>query len=72
MRWIPIKDRLPEDNEEVWVYADGEVIIGSHNRYGWSHVYGDDDGLGDDRLYHVTHWQPLPRPEPPDEVKDAA
>ena len=70
--WIPIGERLPKDNVEVWIYdTEQGVIIGSHNRFGWSHVYGDDDGLGDDRLYSVTHWQPLSRPEPPSEVKDA-
>lgn len=66
MNWISIDDEMPPDNEEIWCYDTEEgVTIGQHNRYGWQDVYGDDDGMWDDALYHVTHWRPLPRPDAP-------
>jgi hypothetical protein len=53
MNWIPVEERLPEDNEDVLFYC---------NKYGigtgwidrgkwWSAILG---GLV------VTHWMPLP------------
>lgn len=71
MAWIKVGDRLPPDGEEVWAFDadDYGVIIATHSRYGWHHLYGDNDGLGDDKLYEVTHWQPFMRPGPPGEVK---
>jgi len=68
--WISVQDRLPPHNEEVWVYdKEHGVIIGQYTvirgRGSWSHIYGDNDGLGDDRLCYVTHWLPMERPRPP-------
>ena len=71
MRWVSIQDKLPPFNEEVCVH-DKElgVTIGRYSVIRecgfWSDVYGDDDGLGDDRLYKVTHWMLMDRPEPPE------
>jgi len=58
-RWIPVSERLPEDNVKVLVSATDIVSIGSHQSSvpQWS---------GDAMYYHgqwykmVTHWMPLP------------
>jgi hypothetical protein len=55
--WISIADRLPEPGDEVWAYdKEMGVTIGRYGRGRWYDVYGDNDGLGDDGLYEVTHW----------------
>ena len=68
-KWISTDDKLPPNDDEVWAYDahDCYVVVATYReRYsGWSHVHGDDDGLGDERLYEVTHWMPLERPEKP-------
>jgi len=72
--WISIADRLPEPGEEVWIHdKEMGVTIGRYGRGRWYDVYGDNDGLGDDGLYEVTHWMPLPRPDPPsDKIFEAS
>lgn len=56
--WISVKDRLPEDDNFVFVYnsKDKEIIIANYKGdNAWdSYAYG---WLPDDA---VTHWQPLP------------
>lgn len=65
-KWVNVVDRLPPNAEEVWAHdVDEGVIAATHDRYGWDHVYGDDDGLGDSKLYQVTHWMLIDKPEPP-------
>ena len=75
MKWVSvsIQDELPPLGEEVWVHdKEMGVTIGCYSiireRGFWSAVYGDDDGLGDDRLYGITHWMPMNRPEPPEQL----
>lgn len=61
--WISVKDRLPEEDRKVLVWAD--------NRFSIAEIYDKDmltgepvwsyTGIGCDPLY----WMPLP--EPPDE-----
>lgn len=74
--WISIKDRLPEFNIPVLVYAIGKIdgFIGSsiieitdytNRKYGFNIV-----GWNAPRQYflvdyEITHWMPLP--EPPQE-----
>jgi hypothetical protein len=75
--WISIEDKLPLSGKEIWVYDEEDgVIIGLysviHGDGRWCHIYGDDDGLGDDTLYNVTHWKPLERPQKPIEVNEQA
>ena len=58
MKWINVKDRLPENNCSIIVFADGYVCEAE---------YGD---LGDlESVFHEafeeinpTHWMPLPEP----------
>ena len=67
--WISVEDRLPDAGEEVWVYGEDGVTIGSYGiirgEPNWSDVYGDGDGLGDPGIYGVTFWMPIDKPEPP-------
>lgn len=58
--WVSVEDRLPENNDNVLIYANktGEKIEIA--------FYNDDDkewqGLNSFWLPYVTHWQPLPSP----------
>jgi len=69
MKWISIhQDEKPSLTEEVWVHdKEVGVTIGRYSvireRGFWSDVYGDED-----RLYEVTHWMPMNRPEPPEQL----
>lgn len=64
--WINIADALPPIAKEVWAYDDEEgVIAATYGRFGWDHIYGDDDGLRYSKLCRVTHWMPIDKPDPP-------
>jgi len=71
--WISVEDRLPDTKDDVWVcYLDNAkqcITIGGCSQFNetprWSDVYGDNDGLGDDTIYGVTHWMKMDVPEPP-------
>ena len=68
-KWISVKDRLPEDNLNVLVYAIGDnensviAMTGyTHKMYGyniegwrspWQYFFYE---------YKITHWMPLPEP----------
>ena len=53
-RWIPVTERLPEENTEVLTYRESGVDVERHLRTCW-----DYDDISD---YPVTHWMPLPEP----------
>ena len=68
-RWIPVKERLPEDRSDVLVVAYWHERWGVYmgwcapERAAWSvHI-----GIGDRSDIAVTHWMPLP--EPPKEER---
>ena len=79
MDWISVKDRLPDDEQEVLVIAHGWggrlVYVGSHKRVeaqkSW--LTGITNESSEWSLWGwsylkepiVTHWMPLP--EPPEE-----
>ena len=79
MNWISVKDRLPDDEQEVLVIAhgwDGRLVyVGSHKRVepqkSW--LTGITNKSSEWSLWGwsylkepiVTHW--LPMPEPPEE-----
>lgn len=49
MRWIPVSERMPDDNERVLI-SDGRSVC---------------EGYGESVRLHpkiVTHWMPLPEP----------
>ena len=56
-RWIPVTERLPEEDENVLTYRESgcnvEALL-SVSRKTWENdIFGD---------YPVTHWMPLPQP----------
>lgn len=55
-RWIPVTERLPEDDDDVLIMSSGSISMGYYSVYNeyWAdyiNVYYDD----------VTHWMPLPK-----------
>ena len=60
IKWISVKDRLPERFNRVLVCREnGKVEQGFRDVGDWWKIYGT-------RTKHITHWMPLP--EPPEEV----
>ena len=64
-QWIPVSERLPEQNVEVWVVAvgpSGKALFYAaamwrmtpSGRMEWE----DEDCV----IHHPTHWMPLPAP----------
>ena len=59
MKWIPVSERLPENENEVLMVDNmGDRYLGAYmeRERAWRHEDGDIKGKG----YPVTHWQPLP------------
>lgn len=57
MTWIPVSERLPENEDEVLVYSD---------YYGWQVAIYSSDGywllIERGVLIGISHWRPLPEP----------
>lgn len=52
-RWIPVEERLPDDETKVICYPEYYKV----------HYENGDWWSGNYRIiYGVTHWQPLPEP----------
>lgn len=61
-KWIPISERMPDEDEDVHVYrGKGHGIITAYRSEGrwYSHQH--------DILRDVTHWMPLPEPPKEDQ-----
>ena len=65
-QWISVKDRLPEDGDEVLFFVMDWVMKGKYCKQvphweaylsGGSAHYHKNNGIE-----HVTHWMPLPEP----------
>lgn len=77
MKWIPVSERLPDNNTPVLVYCENTTIqggavrhIGSLDSYGfWFLKTKPDIASFPFHDWKVTHWMPLP--EPPKEGNDA-
>ena len=52
--WIPVTERLPEENTAVLAYRKSGFNVESRG-----HKYWDNDGFS---TWSVTHWMPLPEP----------
>lgn len=63
-RWIPCKERLPEDEEEVIVSVrddSGDNTL-DYSSCGWYACAGDFWVVDNEPNYHVVAWMPLPKP----------
>lgn len=54
-RWIPVKERLPEDRNMVLATVDGVVCVAFYGNYMWeeAETYS---------ILYPTHWMPIPQP----------
>ena len=61
-RWIPMTERLPEDNASILVAAhNGKVVLGSLYRNPFSSTgYSVSNGCA--AYSNASHWMPLPVP----------
>ena len=62
-RWIPVTERFPDAE-----YGESENVL-TYNEFGMEHILYFDggcwcypDGEVYDKLFHITHWMPLPEP----------
>jgi hypothetical protein len=70
MKWISIKDQLPEPNVSVLFFGHRIAPVRNEHSskvistgYCWKHVRSKEIFFEldcDDRDYDVTHWMPLP------------
>lgn len=65
MKWIPVTERLPEQNGWYLVYTKnkGDIARRTNKAHYDNHRWHGNGGRWD----NVTHWMPLP--EPPKEVE---
>ena len=54
--WINAESELPDDDEVVLIWSDGEPWTGFHEANVWHYVSGDPIGTEN----AVTHWMPFP------------
>ena len=54
--WIPVTDRLPQDDEDVLVWVNGTHRDMAYRDEG---VWYDEEH---NHLKNITHWMPLPEP----------
>lgn len=81
--WVSVKDRLPECNKDVLIYAvsksgnsDAVICITERKDYIWfgheipMQPYWKDPWQYFHSNYDITHWMPLPqKPESEDDAK---
>lgn len=68
-KWISVKDRLPEDDVDVIVYAVSNnggytmlVTFHTHTLYGFNIDGWASPWQYFTRNYTITHWMPMPEP----------
>ena len=60
-RWIPVGERLPEEEQDVLVFTNEGTHVAALDEDGvWCPSHGDGWMFPD-----VTHWMPLPEPPAP-------
>lgn len=67
MKWISVKDRLPEDDEKYLIYPPmwGNYVVefwpyDDHNGIKKNSFYLESEYNEITNLENVTHWMPLP------------
>lgn len=55
-QWIPVSERLPQDDEDVLVWVNGTHRDMAYRDEG---VWYDEEH---NHLKNITHWMPLPKP----------
>ena len=57
MKWISVKDRLPDKDDWVLIFSEENEVETSYYRCG-SKTFSCQDDVD---LVHPTHWMPLPK-----------
>ena len=58
MKWINVKDKLPDTIGDYLVYDKGTFPV-----VGWAFFNSNKQWAGSHAFYrHVTHWRQLPKP----------
>lgn len=60
--WIKVEDKLPQNNDEVLVCAEGFVYYCNYVNGKFVFEAYSPYGDCDDEYYNASHWQPLPEP----------
>jgi len=62
MRWVSVRERVPDNNRDVWLWDGTIVQLGYfYDKMGWFDHVGD-------LTYAVTHWHEHIVPSPPQET----
>ena len=61
-RWIPISEKLPKVDEEVFIsFGHGSPLeIGKYNGKQWEYLYESGADYWTEPLFEVKAWMPLP------------
>lgn len=61
MKWISVKEKLPNKNRRVLFYSKNKIIVlGFFSDDGWTEE--SSEGICKLNYRNVTHWMPLPNP----------
>ena len=60
-RWIPVGERLPDENAGVFAVSEDEVY-GTRTVVQGDYCQGKFLDLAGDDIENVTHWMPIPEP----------
>ena len=58
--WISVKDRLPDEKQEILTINSEEKMEVCFYEKEWEGIFQQCDGLI--KIFNITHWQPLPEP----------